>query len=120
MFFAVARLGFAAATYADSYDIPVVLDATNAKTPLAILLPLGYSGKTYASGDAGRNSYRLSFAGLAAHDRVAVARQPLPGPGEDPRQLGLGRSAQARRGGELSARGGAALNASSWDRHSDG
>jgi hypothetical protein len=66
-----ALLGAAAAAYAKTYDIPSALGAslerTDAKTPLAILLPsrlaLDYSGKTYASGSGGRNSYSLSLGG---------------------------------------------------------
>jgi hypothetical protein len=61
----------ATTAYAKTYDIPAALGSslarTDAKTALAILLPsrlaLDYSGKTYASGSGGRNSYGLSLAG---------------------------------------------------------
>jgi len=66
-----ALLGVATAAWAKTYDIPAALgtslERTDTKTPLAILLPsrlaLDYSGKTYASGTGGRNSYGLSLAG---------------------------------------------------------
>ena len=68
---ALALLGFAAAAWAKTYDVPsalsTVLGRTNAKTPLAILLPdrlaLDFSGKVYASGTGRRNSYDLALAG---------------------------------------------------------
>ena len=68
---AFALLGFAAAAFAKTYDIPSALGSSlthvDAKTPLAILLPsrlaLDYSGKTYASGSGATNSYFLSLSG---------------------------------------------------------
>ena len=64
-------LAAAATAYAKTYDIPAALGSslqrTDAKTPLAILLPdrlaLDYDGKLYASGSGGRSSYSLSLAG---------------------------------------------------------
>ncbi len=68
---AAVLLAGAATAYAKTYDVPAALgttlERTDAKTPLAILLPsrlaLDYDGKTYASGSGGRNSYSLSLAG---------------------------------------------------------
>jgi hypothetical protein len=68
---ASAVLAVTAVAYAKTYDVPAALGTalskTDAKTPLAILLPsklaLDYSGKTYGSGTGGKNSYSLSIAG---------------------------------------------------------
>ena len=68
---AAASLAVTATAYAKTYDVPsalgATLDRTDAKTPLAILLPsklaLDYDGRLYASGSGGRNSYDLSLAG---------------------------------------------------------
>ena len=67
----VLSAAVAAVAYAKTYDIPAALGTslqrTDAKTPLAILVPdrlaLDYDGRTYGSGTGGRNSYGLSLAG---------------------------------------------------------
>lgn len=68
---AATALAVAATAYAKTYDVPSALgstlDRTDAKTPLAILVPsrlaLDYDGRTYASGTGGRTSYSLSLSG---------------------------------------------------------
>ena len=69
---AIATLALAAVAAAKTYDIPAALGSaltsTDAKTPLAILLPsrlaLDFDGRVFASGGGGSSAYDLSLAGV--------------------------------------------------------
>jgi hypothetical protein len=67
----IALLALTAAAVAKTYNIPAslgsALTSTDAKTPLAILIPsrlaLDFDGRVFASGGGGSTAYDLSLAG---------------------------------------------------------
>jgi len=87
----LALLVFAAVAHAKTYDIPRALGATlkrtDAKTPVAILVPsklaLDYDGHAYASGFGGSRSYTLTLGGRrAAAPTRASSRRSAPNAAE--------------------------------------